>query len=551
MKRSSHIATLALFLLSASAQAQGTAGVERPRVPGPLVHLQTDRACADAAHGAALANQLRMRLPETMVVSGELQTVGHQTVTWAPVDGVCVVTFKSGENVSAMNLEANADLEQIELAASRIAFLASVAAPNGSSAEPPLGVPGAEISEAALAAAKAAPAESDPPIPPPPEDLESPKEPVETEEPPQEEDSKPPELVRPPQTGPKTAPKLTARQQRRAAYTHPASQVFLVPGLSLPPNPPQGSAPRMAVGLLGTSTAGVEGFAFASLFNIQTDYVEGFQFSGLFNRTSELDGFQSAGIFNSAADLDGTQMAGVFNHASSGKLGFQLAGVLNIHGGDLTGSQVAGVLNIADDVHGASVAAALNIADDVSGFQVALINIADDVGGAQVGLINIASESDLSAGLINIIWSEPFWFGAETSSDGYTLASMKHGSKYLKWSLWAGTSAVAESPVLLAGLGLGLYLPLGRWHLAADVIGLDVSGPNAPLTNAGVLEFRLSGGWSLFRRLAIVGGVGYRSFFSDGDDFGLVPQFAGDLRGDTSGGAALAGWPHAFVGVRF
>jgi hypothetical protein len=538
--------------------AQGTDGPGRARVGDEYLELRVDRDCADSEHAAILGNQLRMRLPETMVVRGELGTTGQSYVDWRPAEGGCELVFRNGETTSAMTLEANADLEQIELAASRVAFLASLAGTSGSSSEPGLGVPGSELDELALAAAVAARATrnnatdraqeiGELPTPPPVDELEE----TTPEDAPAEDaadeaaTADEPDPAEPESdVGTRTEP----AERPRRNYSTPEFELSLLPGVSVPTAPPQGSAPDMALGLIGTRTQGVSGFAVSHVFNIQSDFVDGFQLATVFNIAGSVDGMQIAGIFNKANDLSGMQVAGVFNHSEAGRLGMQAAGIVNIHAGNLEGLQVAGIVNVADEMGGIQFAPVTNVAARVSGAQVGLVNVAGEVDGTQPGIVNIAEKSDTSIGLVNVVFDQPFWLLAETGSDGFTFAGLKHGSEYLKWSLWAGTSLVAAEPVLLAGIGLGLHFELGNFYLDADAIALDVSGSTAPFTTAGVFDTRLTLGWSMFDRFAVSGGVGWRYLNGSDARYQIVPGFA-ITPPDGVGGTPS--WPHAFLGVRF
>ncbi|MBL7712506.1 MAG: hypothetical protein JNL13_08590 [Chitinophagaceae bacterium] len=196
---------------------------------------------------------------------------------------------------------------------------------------------------------------------------------------------------------------------------------------------------KFSLNILGGYTAGVNGFEFGSLFNINKGNVRYVQLAGIFNSVNgNVTGFQMGGIYNYVSGYtDGYQVAGISNIIKGKVSGAQVAGVSNINldtvrgilvagisntgEAEVKGVQIAGVVNKSKGVSkgvqlagltnwtdantkglhiagfnnhsrrsmkGMQMAGFLNYARKMKGFQLSVINIADSMDGFGLGLVN-------------------------------------------------------------------------------------------------------------------------------------------------------------------
>jgi hypothetical protein len=153
----------------------------------------------------------------------------------------------------------------------------------------------------------------------------------------------------------------------------------------------------------------VKGAQFCGLMNINNGYTQGGQFSGLINVVgdsafamqasgfinvvgNDCEGAQFAGFMNIAnGNMYGMQGAGFLNFTRKEVGGGQSAGFMNVAGGNVYGPQIAGFMNVAPDtLRGIQIAGFLNVAEKVKGSQIGFINVADTVTGAQIGFFSFA-----------------------------------------------------------------------------------------------------------------------------------------------------------------
>jgi hypothetical protein len=196
---------------------------------------------------------------------------------------------------------------------------------------------------------------------------------------------------------------------------------------------------KFSLNLLGGYTAGVNGFEFGSLFNINKGSVRYVQVAGIFNSVNgNVTGFQMGGIYNFiSGNTDGYQVAGISNIVKGKVSGAQVAGISNINldtargifvagisntgSSEVKGVQIAGIINKSKglskgvqlagltnwtDTHtkglhlaglnnhsrgsmkGMQMAGFMNYARKIKGFQFGVINIADTMDGFGLGLVN-------------------------------------------------------------------------------------------------------------------------------------------------------------------
>ena len=268
----------------------------------------------------------------------------------------------------------------------------------------------------------------------------------------------------------------------------------------------------LSLGLIGTYAGGVSGLEASTVVGIVRTRVDGVQMTGGINIVgSEVDGFQAAGGMNLAgASIDGFQAAGGANVAGGEVDGFQLAGGINIAGGAVDGMQMAGGINIAGgEVDGPQLAGGINIADGVDGVQAAPINISsDDVDGVQLGIINIARDSDVSLGIINVIYEGRTHVDVWQSSTGFTEFALKHGGRKFHYIYGGGVRPQGPCPEWALTLGAGGHFQLSNsLFIDADLLARHVSPSNGFLAATNTLATaRAVAGLQVFEHIAITGG---------------------------------------------
>ncbi|WP_051359770.1 FecR domain-containing protein [Adhaeribacter aquaticus] len=255
--------------------------------------------------------------------------------------------------------------------------------------------------------------------------------------------------------------------------------------------------------LIGTA-AGLQGFEFSGIGNVEQQYVHGLQFAGIFNISKNLNN-------NSEVSLRGGQFAGLVNISKGNSSGVQSAGLLNVTK-NLNGAQLNGFMNKAKQVYGVQIAGFLNHARSVRGTQIGFINITDSISGVPIGLINIVKKNgyrrleayhadDFDVNLTYKIGVRKFYnmiaVGAQTGGSNY-------------WGY---------------GAGFGAEWRLTKWfHVNTDLMSYYVIDQNYKTFPDGLFEnyhlnllnkFRLLGSLQLSNRLALFGGPTYNVFVTD------------------------------------
>lgn len=464
--------------------------------PEPFLLLEVSRDCATPEEDQRLVDALTLRMPNAFVVRGTIEGVDPDwRVAWQPASAGCELWFRSARTTSMMALGPNAIADEIELAASRVAWLASVS--------PPLPAPAAtSVEEPAPATPDLAPA-------PTPEPTAEP-----TPEPPEEPA---PQAEPAPEAAPDDTPPDAPPTPRAAAAPNDAplappvervpTKIGVWPGLVVVPTPfrPQ-AVPYTSLNLIAGRDHAVDGAQLSLLYNDVATYANGVQIVLGANRAREPSRL--------------VQLSTGYNRADD----------------RLTGGQV-GLLN-----RGA----------DLRGFQVGLLNIGREVQGTQVGLANIARTSDFSLGLVNVMYGEPLYVEASLAHTGGLTAGLKHGSKYLRWSYHFGVEPFTAAPSYRLGLGLGLHLPLDALFFDLDAIGSGVVGVGDPIYRVSQLvQLRFDVGWRFARRLALFAGVDAKALVSGlSNAADLAPTSAIELGAATTPTRTFA-WPEFHAGVRF
>ncbi|UOE49418.1 carboxypeptidase-like regulatory domain-containing protein [Mucilaginibacter sp. SMC90] len=159
------------------------------------------------------------------------------------------------------------------------------------------------------------------------------------------------------------------------------------------------------------------------------------------------------------AGVNGFEFGGLFNINKMDAKYVQLATVFNLVGGKVTGIQVAGVHNRAiDTVRGIQAAGFINKAEStVVGLQIAsLNNNAHKLKGLQIGLVNtVDTSSGASIGLVNIIGNGFYKVSLTTNDVTNTNISLKTGTHNFYSTLLTGTNISSGSKLHSFGLGIG------------------------------------------------------------------------------------------------
>jgi len=273
-----------------------------------------------------------------------------------------------------------------------------------------------------------------------------------------------------------------------------------------------------AAGVFNIGGADVRSAQAAGVFNIASGDVSGAQVAGAFNIASgEVQGAQASALFNIGdGDLSGAQAAGLFNIAD-GVQGVQAEGLFNISDGNARGIQAAGLFNISDGgVRGIQAAGLFNAAEDVRGVQIGLVNVGGDVSGSQIGLVNISRHiSGLPIGLINISGNGLFNPSVWADDSGFIYAGLQLGAGALYTIVFAGTPRDFSWTQAGLGLGLGIHLSFGNWHIDTD-LSLKSFGSGETLGSA-VTESALA-----FSEFVQIGEQGW--FSSRIDDLPIYPS---------------------------
>ncbi|MFC0518561.1 LA_2272 family surface repeat-containing protein [Mucilaginibacter angelicae] len=159
------------------------------------------------------------------------------------------------------------------------------------------------------------------------------------------------------------------------------------------------------------------------------------------------------------AGVNGFEFGGLFNINKMDAKYVQLATVFNLVGGKVTGIQVAGVHNRAlDTVRGIQAAGFINKAEStVEGLQLAsLNNSAHKLKGLQIGLVNtVDTSSGASIGLVNIIGNGFYKVSLTTNDVTNTNVSLKTGTHNFYSTLLIGTNISPGNKLHSFGLGIG------------------------------------------------------------------------------------------------
>lgn len=460
--------------------------------PEPFLLLETSRDCATPDEDEQLVDAIELRMPTAFVIRGSVANITPDwRVSWRPSGpDACELTFTSTDNASSMALGPHPGIDEIQLAAARVAWLASVSPPREAMAvvTPPEGTP--------------------PPEPTPPAEPEPEPEPEVVPAP--EPEPEPP--VEPVTPAPAAQPEINRIGMK----------IAVVNALVLSPSP----LPERAV--------------------------PSFSFHAIGGRDYGLDGTQMSVLWNDVEHLArGTQLTMGVNLASPDANLTQIALAANVARGGFTGTQIALANYVRDDLRGVQLSLA-NVAGDVRGVQLGMVNVAANVKGVQLGLVNVGQTSDFSLGLLNVMVREPLYVDASIGHTGSLTAGLKHGSKYIRWSYLGGFDPFIPAPTWRLGLGLGAHVPFEKLFFDLDLIGMGVVAAGDPIYRTSQLvDLRFSAGWQFARRFALYAAVDAKaqiSALTNHDE--LVPGIAQRVSADTDT-AQVYVWPEFTLGVRF
>ena len=302
---------------------------------------------------------------------------------------------------------------------------------------------------------------------------------------------------------------------------------------------------RFSAHLLAGTAAGLEGFEFAGLGNVDKSYINGIQLAGVFNvvQNNALGKSLTDSIFDDNC-VNGAQIAGVLNISEGNVNGSQIGGVLNLskntHGAQIgglinksktvDGVQIGGFINLAHDIDGVQIAGFMNKADTISGSQIGgFLNKAKYVSGSQFGFMNIAdSTAGVTIGLLNFVKkggykkAEIYLADDFEANFTYKLGVQKF---YSMLALGAETKGQKRWGY---GYGFGAEWQLAKWfRVNTDLLSYYVIEDSYENFPGGLFQdyelnllnkFRLLGTIQIAKHLAVFGGPVYNVFVSQHQD---------------------------------
>ncbi|GAA3967280.1 carboxypeptidase-like regulatory domain-containing protein [Mucilaginibacter dorajii] len=293
-------------------------------------------------------------------------------------------------------------------------------------------------------------------------------------------------------------------------------QISLTPGLSSHGMFNSQVIDHFSLNLLGGYTAGINGFEFAGLFNINRKNMRYFQAAGIFNMVGgQVSGFQAAGIFNNVLQSTSGVQLGGFANINGEANGLQVAGLVNQTKGLNTGLQLSGLLNVAAETKGLQLAGLANWSSGQTGWQFASIaNVAKKVKGLQIAtLVNIADSSDYPIGLVNFIRNGEKSLAVSTDESLFTHVDFRSGGRVLYGVIGLGFKFDAQ-PTYAANFGLGIHIiPRQRFSLDGEYFSQLVFNDRKMLYQVGGL--RLLPGYKFTRCLRVFAGPSLQGIYAD------------------------------------
>ncbi len=304
----------------------------------------------------------------------------------------------------------------------------------------------------------------------------------------------PPEPVPPPATPTELPVVVTPAAEAPASLRKVAIGIDLVPGLTLPRQPLDGTVRALSFGVVTYSTA-LDGFEGALAGTLHRGDVHGVQIAS---------GFHLVG-----GDLHGVQVASGVNLVAGHLHGAQVASGANLAVEVDRGAQLAVFNGVAKSMHGAQIGIANLSGGPVAGVQLGLVNFsAGHVSGVQVGLFNLGKSAEVGVGLLSLYWNGRTHVQAWTTGErGFSLG-LEHGSNRVHNLFVLGANPVAgqEAWRPYTGLGLGIHSqPFSRLGVDFDALQLLRHDPNASEWQTET-QLRILASWRLFSSVRLIAG---------------------------------------------
>ncbi|MFL5728084.1 MAG: STN domain-containing protein [Cytophagaceae bacterium] len=268
----------------------------------------------------------------------------------------------------------------------------------------------------------------------------------------------------------------------------------------------------VSLNILGGYSAGLQGFEFGGLVNLERDYVHGAQFAGLVNLVrNQVNGGQFSGLVNVAGRrVKGGQFAGLINVAGDSVTGAQFAGLINATHGSFKGVQGAGLCNVVTgNFHGPQFGFINVTAKEHRGTQVGFINYSSKLKGAQIGFLNVCdSAQGIPVGFLSIVrhgYHKMELYGGESM---YGNVALKTGVRHFYNILYAGGEVSSNYYRWAFGYGIGTEHAIGdRINLGLDLIAMHVNENQAFTAKLNLLnQARLNLGVAISRSASLFAG---------------------------------------------
>ncbi|WP_414688584.1 LA_2272 family surface repeat-containing protein [Mucilaginibacter sp.] len=251
------------------------------------------------------------------------------------------------------------------------------------------------------------------------------------------------------------------------------------------------------------------------------------------------------------AGVNGFEFGGLFNINKMDAKYVQIATVFNLVGGAVTGIQIAGVSNRAlDTVRGMQLAGFINKGEGiVAGIQLAALNnSAHKLKGLQIGLVNTADTSQgASIGLLNIIGNGFYRVSATTNDVTNTNLSLKTGTHGFYSDLLIGTNISPENKLHSFGLGIGHDFMLGdKFYISA---GAAYQFAYTGLWDDRWFQFKTLLNLQLSKHVSVLAGPVFHSYNHSGSfhldgykNITRIPDYPDQVIGDGHQTRSWIGW---------
>jgi hypothetical protein len=236
----------------------------------------------------------------------------------------------------------------------------------------------------------------------------------------------------------------------------------------------------LSLNILGGYAAGLQGFEFGGLVNVEKDYVYGVQFAGIANAVrNQVHGGQFSGVLNLAGrNVHGGQFAGFANFSGDSIAGAQVAGFSNFTYGSFKGAQVSGFCNIVTGNFRGPQISFINISPrEHQGVQIGFVNFARNLKGSQFGFLNVSdSAKGIPIGFLSIVrtgYHKVEFYGAESM---YANIAFKTGAKHFYNILYAGAAVNSNYYRWAFGYGFGTEQEVSKKiSIGLDILSMHVN----------------------------------------------------------------------------